>query len=182
MVSSTIAILAVGAALCSAAMAFLSWKLNSQLSKPAISLMKVEVKADRRVARNRLQINITFFFKNVGRQRAKINEFRIGKIKLEGNGFEQKIVNPMENPLFSESTFNFPATFIVPVNPQITNATLERTLPRIIGKNAIIIALKESGKWTRFYTVYHGTGTLSQMNREEYDGIKERLPEEFKTD
>lgn len=82
MVSSTIAILAVGAALWSSFMAFLSWRLNRQLSKPAISLMKVEVKGER-AALNRLRINITFFFKNVGRQRAKITEETEGEELLE---------------------------------------------------------------------------------------------------
>ena len=180
-ISKGATIIVVGAAAFSALMAFLSWQFSRELNKPAISLTKYEIKHNR-IAKDKLKIDLKFYFKNVGRQTAKISEIRFGEISLKGNVFEQTITKPMLNPINAESIFSFSTSLNKRINSQLTTEELEKSMPSIVGKSAIIVVLNESGKWIRFYLSYHGTKILSQLKVEEYKMIEGKLPDEFKAD
>ncbi len=181
MVSQGIAILAVAAAVWGALMAFLSWRFNRELNKAAISLISAKAKY-KRISRETLKINFTFEFKNVGRETAWISEIRLGQINLEKNVFEQKVVNPMLNPMHTESIFNYSIGLIKSIDPQIADNDLKTRLPAIVGKTAIIFILKDRRKWTKFYSLYQGTGMINQLNQEQYRAIEKNLPKEFKAE
>jgi len=181
MVSQGIAIFAVAAAVWSALMAFLSWQFNRELNKAAISLISAKVKHER-ISREALKINFTFTFKNVGRETAWISELRLGQINLEGDVFEQKVVNPMLNPMHTESALSYSIAFTKSIDPQTTDNDLKTHLPAIVGKTAIIVILKDRRKWTKFYSLYQGTGIINQLNQEQYRAIEKNLPKEFKAE
>lgn len=189
MEKTTIAIIATTAALVSSLMAFVSWWYNRELSKSAVSL--VEVKVDgKRVDKDKLSINFLFLFKNVGKETLKISELRLGHIDFKRKIFEHVGKKPILNPIHTESVFNYPASFIINIDPQIPNERIGDILPTIAGKHAIILKLKYKGtsifsrKETemKYFLGYEGYGAVYQLTEDEYREIEGELPQDFKVE
>jgi len=184
-----IVIIATTAALVSSIMAFMSWWYNRELSKAAVSLVKVEVDG-KRVDKDKLSINFLFIFKNVGKETLKINELRLGHVDFKRKIFEQVGKKPILNPIHTESIFNYNTSFIINIDPQIPNEKIGDILPRIVGKHALILKLKYKGTSVfsrkeiplKYFLGYEGYGAVYQLTEDEYREIEGELPQEFKVD
>lgn len=187
MKNSTIAIIATIAALVSSLMAFFSWWYNRELTKPAISLVEVKVNGDR-IDKDKLNITFLFFFKNVGKETLKINELSLAHIDFKNKIFEHVSKKPILNPIHTESIFNYSTSFIINIDPKISNESIGEILPKIIGKHAIILKLRYKGtsifSWKeskmKYFLGYEGYGAVYQLTEEEYREIEEKLPQDFK--
>ena len=133
------AIIAAIAALVSAVMALLSWWYSKELSKPALSLTKVEAKAVRSEDKSKIQINFTYYFKNTGGQSLLIDDFKIGHITLEKKKFSMITKRIALNPIHPESGFNYTNNISTNVDPTISDHNLEKNLPNLFGANILII-------------------------------------------
>jgi len=185
---------AVIAALISAFFAFLSWRCasltweyNRELSRPAISLVDVKVNGER-VGKDKLKINFLFLFKNVGKETLRINELLIGHVDFQNSIFERLDKKVILNPIHPEAIFNYGISFLININPEITNEEVGRILPSRIGKHAIILTLKYKGTSVfskkeiieKYFLGYQGFGAVYQLEEQEYKGIEQILPKEFR--
>ncbi len=182
-------IIATSATLVSAIVAYKSCRYNRELTKAAVSLVKVEVDG-KRVDKDKLSINFLFIFKNVGKETLKINELRLGHIDFKRKIFEQIGKKPILNPIHTESIFNYNTSFIINIDPQIPNEKIGDILPRIVGKHALILELKYKGTSDfskkeipiKYFLGYKGYGAVYQLTKDEYREIEGELPQEFKID
>jgi len=182
-----IAIIATAAALVSATMAFFSWFYNKELSKAKISLIDVKVEGKREDV-DKLKINLIFIFKNIGKETLKINELTLAHVEYKNKKFEQFKKKTILNPIHPESVFNYSTFFIIKINPNLPNEQIGQILPQITGKHVIIIRLRYKSITLfsmkeiliKYFLGYEGYGIVYQLNEDEYNEIREILPEEFK--
>lgn len=184
-----VSVIAVIAALVSAIAASISWWYNRELSKAAISLVDVKVEG-KRVVKNKLSINFLFLFKNVGKETLRINELQLGHVDFKRRIFEQVGKKAILNPIHTESVFNYSGSFMIHIDPQIPDQALRNTLPKIVGKHALILKLKYKGISffsrkeisMKYFLGYEGYGAVYQLTEEEYREIEGELPSDFKID
>ena len=185
-IATSAAVISSIAALFSFFMAFISWWYNRELSKAAVSLVEVKVYGEK-VDKDKLRINFLFLFKNVGKETLKITELRLAhfdfKIKNLTLGDKKRILNPIH----AESIFNYPFSFTILIDPQISDEKIGNILPKIVGKHAIILKLKYKGcsifsrkETIRYFLGYEGYGAVYQLTEDEYKEIEEKLPQEFR--
>jgi hypothetical protein len=184
---TTIAVIATIAALVSSVMAFTSWWYNRELSKAAVSLVEVKVYG-KRIDQHKLSINFLFLFKNVGKETLRISELQLGHIDFKRKIFEQVGKKPILNPIYTESIFNYPVSFIINIDPQIPDERIGDILPTIVGKHAIILKLKYKGSsifsiketLVKYFLGYEGYGAVYQLSEDEYREIEGEIPQEFR--
>ena len=181
------ATIATIAALISSIMALISWRYNRELTKAAISMIDVKINGER-PERNRLKINFLFLFKNVGKETLRIRELSLGHVDFGSKVFEIVSKKLILNPIHSEAIFNYATSFLLEIDPTISNETIGNVLPRVIGKHALILKLTYNGtsifskriNEVKYYLIYEGYGAVSQMSEEEYKEIETVLPNEFR--
>lgn len=187
MENTIIAVIATASALISSLMALISWWYNRELSRATISLMEVKVEG-KRVDKDKLSINFSFFFKNVSRETLRISELRFGHYDFRGKIFEQIGQKSILNPIHAESVFNYQISFTINIDPQIPTEKIGEILPAILGKHAIILRLKYRGTSVfsrkeislKYFLGYEGYGQPYYLTRDEYREIEKELPQEFR--
>jgi hypothetical protein len=82
------AMIATVAALVSALTVLISWWYNRQLSRAAVSLIKIKVNG-KRVDKDKVSINFLFLFKNTGKETLKIRGLCLGHVDFKRKIFKQ---------------------------------------------------------------------------------------------
>jgi len=184
-----IAILATSAALISALMAFLSWRYNREIFRPAPALYDVSnavVVKDP----NNLDVNFKFTIKNVGKERFTITDINVFRVDFQREIYQRVGQSPVLNPIHSDCIFNYEMKlFFTDEGKEGRFAgdekELAQKLPGLIGKQALILRVvyEGSGKPPPMkYFLRYSYPVVSLLTKEEYLEIEKYLPYEFKVD
>jgi len=163
-----IALIATIAAAISAICAYKSWKYNREISKATLSLTAIGI--DAKTKTHRL---LRLFLKNIGRETLKIVSISGCVINLQNKEFKYSTERPKIIHLPCESEFEY--LFKLPL--------LHETQTGIIFKMKYkgVSEFSKREETASYYYVYDKTlDNLRFMKDEEYQEIKESLPNEFK--
>lgn len=197
----TIIISTIAASIAAIASAYIAIKVFSytrELNKPILSLTKTDILMELKWN----FIDMKFKFENVGSEPLKITKFLIGLYDNNTNKFTHKEMSPLVNLLPMKQTFvyrekfdiddkisekvlkyieeNFPEGKIYDYHPKIGEVR------KLFGKSIIIFNIEYKGisKFSRktiplkHFLVFDGTRNY-QLSLNEYNEIKEKLPEGF---
>jgi|Deesub1362B_J571_1020462.scaffolds.fasta_scaffold06994_3 hypothetical protein len=95
----------------------------------------------------------------------------------------------MVNLVQPGSIFNYSVSFLVNIDPRISNEEITEKGAEIIGRHVLILVLQYRGtsiftrktKTDKYFLGYEGRGAVYQLIAEEYEKIADKLPDEFKT-
>ena len=114
----------------------------------------------------------------------------LGHYSFSNKVFEQVGKRPILNPIHKDAIFNYNTSLITTIDPKIPNEAIGIMMPKVVGKHALILALKYQGqsflskgaKQEKYYLGYEGGAGVYQLTEQEYEQMKDFLPSEFKKD